>query len=204
MSSWTATCSSRRRPILSRTGTFDSKSQNHELQFISPTEQWLDGRLDLVAGLYYFHEKYSQGETLHMNAQFCNIAPAPAVGLCNAFLAANGGTKEDATVQDVNQKVDSYAAYAQANFHFTDQLFATVGGRFSKDKKEGVYDQPTNPFLADVRAAEAPDASRTSMTSGSPIASASTMSRTRTCCSSAPIRPATSRPATIAAPARRR
>ena len=47
--------------ILSRTGTFDSKSQNHELQFISPSEQWLDGRLDLVAGLYYFHEKYRAG-----------------------------------------------------------------------------------------------------------------------------------------------
>ncbi len=69
-------------PILSRTGTFDSKSQNHELQFISPTEQWLDGRLDLVAGLYYFHEKYGQGERLHMNEQFCNelVPVAPCRG----------------------------------------------------------------------------------------------------------------------------
>ena len=141
-------------PILSRTGTFDSKSQNHELQFISPAEKWLDGRLDLVAGLYYFHEKYRQGERLHMNSKFCTIAPAPAKPLCNAFLAANGGTKEDATVQDVHQTVDSYAAYAQANFHFTDQLFATVGGRYSKDKKEGSYNQLTNPLLANVRAAE--------------------------------------------------
>ena len=140
--------------ILSRTGLFDSKSQNHELQFISPAEQWLDGRLDLVAGLYYFHEKYKQGENLHMNAQFCKIAPAPAKPLCNAFLAANGGTKENATVQEVHQTVDSYAAYAQANFHFNDQFFATVGGRFSKDKKEGSYDQQTNPLLANVRALE--------------------------------------------------
>jgi iron complex outermembrane receptor protein len=141
--------------ILSRTGIFDSKSQNHELQFISPSEQWLDGRLDLVAGLYYFHEKYKQGENLHMNSQFCKIAPAPAVGLCNAFLAANGGTKEDATVQEVHQTVDSYAAYAQANVHITDRFFATLGGRFSKDKKEGDYSQTTNALLANVRAAEA-------------------------------------------------
>lgn len=140
--------------ILSRTGLFDSKSQNHELQFISPTEQWLDGRLDLVAGLYYFHEKYKQGELLHMNSQFCTIAPAPAKPLCNAFLAANGGTKENATVQEVHQTVDSYAAYAQANFHFNDQFFATAGGRFSKDSKEGSYDQQTNPLLANVRALE--------------------------------------------------
>ena len=140
--------------ILSRTGLFDSKSQNHELQFISPTRQWLDGRLDLVAGLYYFHEKYQQGERLHMNSQFCKIAPAPAKPACNAFLAANGGTKEDATIQDVHQTTDSYAAYAQANFHFNDQLFATFGGRFSKDEKDGSYDQQTNPLLANVRALE--------------------------------------------------
>ena len=140
--------------ILSRTGLFDSRSQNHELQFISPSEKWLDGRLDLVAGLYYFHEKYKQGERLHMNSQFCKIAPAPAKPLCNAFLAANGGTKKNATVQEVHQTVDSYAAYAQANFHFNDQFFATVGGRFSKDQKEGSYDQQTNPLLANVRALE--------------------------------------------------
>jgi iron complex outermembrane recepter protein len=140
--------------ILSRSAPFDSKSQNHELQFISPTRQWLDGRLDLVAGLYYFHEKYRQGERLHMNAQFCRIAPPAAQALCSGFLAANGGTVENATVQDVRQTTDSYAAYAQANVHLTDQVFATLGGRYSEDRKEGSYDQQTNPLLANVRALE--------------------------------------------------
>jgi len=154
-------------PILSRSGLFDSKGQNHELQFISPTGQWLDGRLDLVAGLYYFHEKYSQGENLHINSQFCNKlvpnsqAPAPApIGVtlrmvCNSQLTAAGGVQiPNATVQEVSQTVDSYAAYAQANYHLNDQFFVTVGGRFSKDEKEGAYDQFTNPFLATQRAAE--------------------------------------------------
>ena len=148
-------------PIASRTGLFDSKAQNHELQFISPTGQWLDGRLDMVAGLYYFHEKYSQGELLHMNAQFCNVlvpnpAPAPlppnARALCNAFRTATGGT--NATVQNIDQTSDSYAAYTQANFHFTDKFFGTLGGRYTKDEKEGRYDQSTNAFLASVRADE--------------------------------------------------
>jgi len=143
--------------ILSRTAPFDSKSQNHELQFISPTGQWLDGRLDLVAGLYYFHEKYRQGERLHMNAQFCKIAPAALQAACGAFLTANGGTLKDATVQDVHQTTDSYAAYAQANFHFTDQLFATLGGRFSKDSKSGSYDQQAVPLLRTTRALETLD-----------------------------------------------
>ena len=137
--------------IASRTGVFDSKAQNHELQFISPTNQWLDGRLDLVAGLYYFHEKYHQGERLHMNAQFCNIAP---IAPCINFMAANGPTVENAAVQDVHQTTDSYAAYTQANFHFTDQLYATLGGRYSSDKKDGSYDQFTNFLLAGFRADE--------------------------------------------------
>jgi iron complex outermembrane recepter protein len=138
-------------PIASRTGLFDSKAQNHELQFISPKEQWLDGRLDLVAGLYYFQEDYSQGERLHMNSQFC-AKLAGGHPACNAILANTGG--RNATIQDVDQDSTSFAAYAQANFHFTDQLFATVGGRYTDDSKEGRYDQSTNLFLAGVRAEE--------------------------------------------------
>ena len=146
-------------PILSRIGVFDSKSQNHELQFISPQDQWLDGRLDMVGGLYYFHEKYHQGERLNENSQFCNIlVPSPPFPLgthnaCTANLTTVGGLFGgiNAAVQDVHQTVDSYAAYAQANFHFTDQLFATAGGRFSKDEKEADYKQVANAFLQSVR-----------------------------------------------------
>ena len=98
-----------------------------------------------------------------MNSQFCNLlvpaagpppASLPLRAICNAQLTAAGGQIDNVTVQEVHQKVDSYAAYAQANVHITDQLFATLGGRYSKDKKEGSYDQVTNPFLATVRAAE--------------------------------------------------
>lgn len=140
-------------PLASRTGLFDSKAQNHEVQFISPRGQWLGGRLDMVAGLYYSHEKYSQGENLHLNSQYCNkLVPAgPGRTLCNAFLASPGG--ENATIQDVDQISDSYAAYAQANIHLNDKVFATVGGRYTKDAKEGKYDQSANMFLP-ARAAE--------------------------------------------------
>jgi len=141
-------------PLVSRHGLFDSKAQNHELQFISPKDQWLNGRLDMVAGVYYSHEKYSQGEILDLNSQFCNkLVPAGAGRTaCNGFLVTPGG--ENATVQDVDQISDSYAAYAQANFHFNDKFFATVGGRYTKDEKEGKYDQTSSPFTGTVRAAE--------------------------------------------------
>ena len=134
-------------PIVSRTGTFDSKSQNHELQFISPTEQWLDGRLDLVSGLYYFHEKYRQGERLHMNAQFCNklVRPVGSPGnlACNGFLTATGGT--DATVQDVHQTVDSYAAYAQANFTSPTSSSRRSAGATARTRRKGRMTRPSIP-----------------------------------------------------------
>jgi len=141
-------------PLVSRVGLFDSKAQNHELQFISPTGQWLDGRLDMVAGLYYFHEKYHQGERLDLNSQYCNkLVPAGgARTACNGYLSSTGGI--NATVQDVFQTSDSYAAYAQANFHFTDQFFATAGGRYTDDQKEGSYNQTSSPFTQTVRASE--------------------------------------------------
>ncbi len=142
-------------PVISRSGNFASKSQNHELQFISPGKTWLDGRFDMVAGLYYFREKYALGENFHQNTQYCNVAFPPVSPMfialrngCNAFLAANGGQKQNATDQNVTQTVDSYAAYAQGNIHLTDQFYATLGGRYTKDKKDGTYEQTvTNPFI---------------------------------------------------------
>ena len=138
-------------PVISRSGNFASKSQNHELQFISPTKTWLNGHFDMVAGLYYFREKYALGENFHMNSQYCNVAFFPLAGakaLCNSVLTRAGGHIDNATDQDVTQKVDSYAAYAQGNIHITDQFFATVGGRYTKDKKEGTYLQTVQPIAA--------------------------------------------------------
>jgi iron complex outermembrane receptor protein len=141
-------------PVLSRRGDFASKSQNHELQFISPTRSWLDGHFDMVAGLYFFREKYNLGENFDMNSQYCNVAFPPLtpqfIALrtgCNTMLTANGGHLDNATDQNVYQKVDSYAAYAQGNVYLNDKFFATLGGRFTKDKKEGTYSQTANAFI---------------------------------------------------------
>src|SRR5439155_22592595 len=45
------------------------------------------------------------------------------------------------------QKVDSYAGYAQGNLYLNDKLYATIGGRYTKDKKEGTYAQTANVFI---------------------------------------------------------
>ena len=142
-------------PIASRVGNYRSQSHNHELQFISPTGVWLGGHLDLVAGLYYFSEQYRLDEQLNMNAQFCNVlTPAgPVRTACNTFLTTNGG--QNATDQDVLQDVASYAAYAQATVHLSDEFAITGGLRWTRDEKEGSYAQRiSNPFVAALRAPE--------------------------------------------------
>jgi iron complex outermembrane receptor protein len=142
-------------PIASRTGDYRSKSQNHELQFISPTRTWLNGHLDMVAGLYYFSEDYRLDEQLHMNAQYCNalVAAGPGRTACNSFLASNGG--HNAADQDVFQSVESIAAYSQATFHLNDYVSFTAGGRWTRDDKSGSYaERVTNPFIVPFRAPE--------------------------------------------------
>lgn len=140
--------------LASRRSLFDSKSQNHELQFISPEKQWLGGAFDMVAGLYYFDEDFSLGEALNMGSQFCGLlVPAGAARTaCNNYYTSTGGIA--ATDQNVFQHVRSIAAYAQGNIHFSDTLTLTLGGRWTSDKKNGTYEQISSPFTQTLRANE--------------------------------------------------
>jgi len=145
-------------PIASRVSQFRSKSQNHELQYISPLDRWLGGRLDLVAGLYYYKEDYRLGEQLDMGAQYCNaLVPAgPQRGACNAYIGATGG--KSASDQDMTQTTESFAAYGQANVRLADPLTLVLGARWTKDEKKGHYSQLIDtPFIAALRAAEVLD-----------------------------------------------
>jgi len=144
-------------PLATRRSLFDSGSQNHELQFISPEREWLGGHFDMVAGLYYFEEKFALGEQLNMDTQYCNIlVPAgPGRTACAAYYASTGGVA--ATDQDVYQKVRSIAAYVQGNVYISDALTLTLGGRWTNDRKRGSYSQVSSPFTQTIRAPEVLD-----------------------------------------------
>lgn len=141
-------------PLLTRTSAFGSQSQNHELQIVSPSDELLDGRLDFVAGLYYFEEDYRIVEQFNLSSQFCNfIVGAAQRPACNASLISPGGTA--ATDQLFTQNVKSYAAYGQATLGITDTLDLTLGARWSRDQKKGQFDQRlNNSFGASLRAPE--------------------------------------------------
>lgn len=147
-------------PFSSRQSAYSSESHNHELQFVSPKNEWLGGRLDLVAGLYYFQEDYRVDEQLNLEAQFCNIlfaAPAPSVTMqrnaCNAVLASGGGT--DATDLRFDQSTRSIAAYGQTTFKIVEPLSLTLGLRYTDDEKSGRFDQTiATTFASPFRAPE--------------------------------------------------
>ncbi len=139
--------------FLARGGDYASRSQSYELQLISPKDQLLGGRLDYVAGLYYFQEDFAIGETLGMGADFCRLVPAPMRPACAA-----SGNKSKATVLDFNQDADNLAAYGQADVGITDTVDLVVGARWTKDNKSGTFVQHiNNPFGALLRAAESTD-----------------------------------------------
>lgn len=140
--------------ISTRHGDYVSKGHSEELQLISP-ETLLDGRLNFVAGLYYYTEDYAIGENLDLDGQYCNalVANAAQRTACNGVVAAGGG--RNATVLDFNQSLNSYAGYAQATYELVKSLKLTLGGRWTRDEKDGRFTQLVNtPFAATLRSAE--------------------------------------------------
>ncbi len=137
--------------VVQRTGGYESKSQSHELQLISPVDQYFGGRFDYVAGLYYFQEDYFIGEQLGLGADFCNsLVPVPGRPACNA-----SGNKSNATVLDFNQDAENFAVYAQGNIGIMDSLDVVLGARWTKDDKTATFvQQRNNPFAAALRAPE--------------------------------------------------
>lgn len=141
--------------LASRRSLFDSRSHNHELQYISPEREWLGGKFDMVAGLYYFEEDFALSEVLNMGSSFCNVlVPAgPGRTACSGYLATTGGIA--ATDQDVFQNVKSFAVYGQGNIHLSEHLTLTLGGRWTRDRKRGSFAQVSSPFTQTLRATEA-------------------------------------------------
>ncbi|WP_430420400.1 TonB-dependent receptor [Phenylobacterium sp.] len=140
---------------LQRRTTFaDSQNHSQELQLLSP-DTLLDGRLNFVAGLFYYEEAYDIGQNIDLTNEFCeifirNTSTAARLTQCRA------NTKVGASYYVFTQDTESVAAYAQGAFKLTDQLSVTGGVRYSEDDKSAKYRGITrNPAAA--QAAEVTD-----------------------------------------------
>lgn len=134
-----------------RDASFRSRSHSQELQLISPDDA-LGGRVNFVAGLYYFRERYQIGEQVNLGSEFCSeiiSRAAPA-----RLAACNAGPQVGATRFDFDQVTESLAAYGQATFVVTDTLDLTGGVRYSHDSKDGDLTSLLFNSAAIVRAAD--------------------------------------------------
>lgn len=91
-----------------------ARVQNHnqiseELRIASPSGE---NKVDYVAGVYFLHQHYSL-QNAEGGALFGNFT----------------------VTQYAGQDEDNYAAFGQANIHFTPQLTLTAGGRYSYETK---------------------------------------------------------------------
>jgi len=128
--------------LVRRNQYYSSKSQSHELQFISPERGLFNRSFDFVAGLYYYREEYSIDTVIDLLDDYCvpfirNVIPA----LLNGCLA---GAKTGAGADYFDQTTTSKAGYLQGTLHLGDRVRFTLGGRYTDDRKSGQIVQVKN------------------------------------------------------------
>jgi len=97
----------------------DYKQFSQELRIASPTV----GNFDYVAGLYY-----QKSELEAFDEAFFG----PTFGANPAYVPVVGGRWK----RDFEQDAEVWSAFAQVNWHMTDQLTLTVGARYSDEDKD--------------------------------------------------------------------
>lgn len=83
-----------------------------------------DGKVDYVAGLFYFKEDSFSFIGDEINLWFGALPDGTEIRFPLPFFG-----------RDYDVETESYAAFAEINYHFTDKITAIIGGRYSKDDK---------------------------------------------------------------------
>jgi iron complex outermembrane recepter protein len=85
-----------------------------------------EGSIDLLAGVFYFYDKYVTGQ---VSFPISDANPLFVTTLPNLSYGTN------------TSKRDSWAAWAQAEWHLNDQWSLVAGGRYSEEKKYDAFGQ---------------------------------------------------------------
>jgi len=103
------------------------------------------GQLDYVGGLYYFIENVSDDAATPNSMAISGYTTAGQTTGYNFVVldpcTGSGGFGSQPGCRSIDRASEvrsrSYAAFGQATFHATDKLSLIVGGRYTKDKKQG-------------------------------------------------------------------
>lgn len=103
-------------------------------------------KLEYIVGAYFQTSEHNYSDALNVNATSvlvpllnANPALAPFAPLFGALGIAGAGVLFADTAGPRQAKVDAdiYSAFAQLSFHMSDKLTLQVGGRLTKEKKDG-------------------------------------------------------------------
>jgi iron complex outermembrane receptor protein len=122
--------------LSSRLGTFGSRSFSNEIQLISPGD-WLGGRANWVAGLYYYDERFRIGENLGLLSDYCDVFIRNTQP--TRMAACEAGRQLNAVNLEFDQTTRSYAGYLQGTYRLADRWDATAGLRYSQDDKQAAF-----------------------------------------------------------------
>ena len=115
-----------------------SEQASEEIRFASA----LGGPFDYVTGIYFLHENTSETDRVEFtNGTIFNYAfgiPASVTGP----LGLTGAVGPDA-----NELTNSYAVYAQGNYHFSDKFTFTAGVRYTYEQRSADYTATAGPLL---------------------------------------------------------
>ncbi|MEQ8433751.1 MAG: TonB-dependent receptor [Oceanicaulis sp.] len=106
-------------PIYDQSSTLDQSQFSQEFQAIG---DMMDGRVNWLAGLYYFGEEARQVQNLCLASFGIPFAPAPDACVYSS--------------QDNDQTTTSYAAFANVDIMLSERWSVNLGGRYTEEDKE--------------------------------------------------------------------
>jgi iron complex outermembrane receptor protein len=130
----------------------DKEYYSNEINLISTS----DGPLQWILGLYQYHEQVNQNQGVRVPLQTQLETPrAAAPSAANGFNPAAGSPNPDNNLQIAGAflDADAYAGFGQLDYQLSDHWKATVGLRYTEDKKVAeeyrtrvLYGVPQVPF----------------------------------------------------------
>jgi iron complex outermembrane receptor protein len=106
---------------------------SHELDFTSTS----DGPFQWIGGLYFYHEKYFQPVSAGVEPNQTQLAHPFLIGAGGVLTAAAANPTSAVSTSQTFLTYNSYAAFGQASYKFSDQFKATLGLRYTQDHKYG-------------------------------------------------------------------
>jgi iron complex outermembrane receptor protein len=114
----------------------DEDSENYSLEVRLASSG--DERFDWLAGFYYFYEDVQSVRPARIGSDFPVIIFAQPLG---GLLAPIPPGEEELALTPGTMETDSYAAFGQVEYDFTDRLTLFAGLRYTYEEKEGTFSQ---------------------------------------------------------------